>query len=333
MPAEFPLVQSETDAQHANELLAQLASFAAGADAVAHLAHWQQLTENLVGLLYSPLSCGDTAAQIDQCAGMLMRLVGADPDLAIFRVVSDHPDKLARYSVTHALHTASLVSIIARRKDWPGSRELCGIKAALTMNISITALQDELSRHVGPLSPEQRELINSHPLASRRLLAQLGIADNDWLDAVVQHHEQADGRGYPFGLKEISPLADAIRTADVFAAKLSPRIHRTGMLSPRAASEIFKHSSASYFGATIIRELGLYPPGCLVQLSTGETAMVLRRTADPMFPEVALLTDDEGRPRDTPQHCATGTSGKRTVKCAAANPALATRFTPEQLYC
>lgn len=301
-------------------------------DASACLTQWQQLTEHLAGLLYTPLGCGDTLAQIEQCAGMLRRLTQQDTDLAVFLTVSDHPDKLARYSVVHALHTAALVAIIAQRKNWRAADELCGIKAALTMNIAVTQLQDELAHQSEPLTPGQRQLIDQHPVAGRRLLQQLGVSDAAWLDAVAQHHEQADGHGYPLGTTDVSELADAIHTADVFAAKLSPRIHRSGMLSPRAVAEIFRHSSASYFGATLVRELGLYPPGCLVQLSSGETAMVVRRTSDPLAPEVALLTTDEGVPREAPLRCATGLAHRRTVKCAAANAALATRFSVESLF-
>jgi HD-GYP domain-containing protein (c-di-GMP phosphodiesterase class II) len=304
----------------------------AAAATSVRLAQWQLLTEHLSGVLYAPLTCGDVAAQIGQCAGMLRRLVHEDADLAIFLVVNDHPGKLARYSAAHALHTATLVSLIARRKDWSPATELCGIQAALTMNIAMSQMQDELAQQSAPLTPEQRQIVQQHPLAGRRLLMQLGVTDADWLDAVTQHHEQADGRGYPYGARHVCQLADAIHTADVFAAKLSPRIGRSGMPSPRAAAEIFKHSSASYFGATVIRELGLYPPGCLVQLSSGETAMVLRRTGDPLCPEVALLTTDEGQMLTTPHRCLTGAAHQRTVKCAAANPALVARFAAESLY-
>ena len=104
------------------------------------------------------------------------------------------------------------------------------------------------------------------------MLRQLGVTDEDWLIAVAQHHEQPDGKGYPQGLTEINQTADALRTCDVFGAKLSPRISRSGMLSTRAARKSSRQRSAGYFGATIIRELGLYPPGCLVELNTGEQA-------------------------------------------------------------
>lgn len=318
-PAE-PITLSPTDSAQQAALAPQ------------RLQQWADLTDTLTPLLHDPISCGDTIAQFEQCAGQLKRLVAEDPDIAIFLVVAEHADKIARYGVVHALHTATLVSLIARRKNWPAPRELSAIKAALSMNLSITRLQDELVLQTAPLTPEQRQQITMHPVASRKLLAQLGAADTDWLDAVAQHHEQADGRGYPYGAKDVHPLADAIHTADVFAAKLSPRINRSGMLSPRAAAEIFKHSSASYFGATLIRELGLYPPGCLVLLSSGETAMVLRRTADPLQPEVALLTTDEGQMLDTPHRCATGLAHQRSVKCAAAHPALVARFSSAQLF-
>ena len=191
MPNE-PLLATAQAAVH--PLRPEPSSDAAAAASV-RLAQWQLLTEHLAGVLYAPLTCGDVPAQVNQCAGMLRRLVHEDADLAIFLVVNDHPGKLARYSAAHALHTATLVSLIARRKDWSPATELCGIQAALTMNIAMTQLQDELAQQSSPLTPEQRQIVHQHPLAGRRLLMQLGVTDTDWLDAVLQHHEQAEQAG------------------------------------------------------------------------------------------------------------------------------------------
>lgn len=289
-------------------------------------SRWQDLSEWLEPLLLNPGNSTSFVADINHCSHTLVKLVDEDPDLAIFHIVHASPEKMARYGIVHAMHTGMLITLVGRRKDWVGPRIDSAVKAALTMNLSITALQIVLAQQVEPPTAEQRQAIAAHPLATWHMLRQLGVTDEEWLIAVAQHHEQPDGKGYPQGLTDLDQTADALRTCDVFGAKLSPRISRSGMLSTRAAAEIFRQRSAGYFGATIIRELGLYPPGCLVELNTGEQGVVIRRTNDPMSPEIVLLTDELGQQRQTPIKTRTGRAHGRSVIGASENDAVAKYF-------
>ncbi|MDE1997794.1 MAG: hypothetical protein KGI91_01415 [Burkholderiales bacterium] len=289
-------------------------------------SQWQDLSEWLEPLLLNPGNSSGFVADINRCSHNLVELVEADPDLAIFHIVHACPEKMARYGILHSMHTGMLVTLVGKRKDWVHSRIDSAVKAALTMNLSITALQITLAQQVEPPTSDQRQAIAAHPLATWHMLRQLGVTDEDWLIAVAQHHEQPDGKGYPQGLTEVNQTADALRTCDVFGAKLSPRVSRSGMLSTRAAAEIFRQRSAGYFGATIIRELGLYPPGCLVELNTGEQGIVVRRTRDPMSPEIVVLTNELGERRETPIKTATGKAHGRSVIGAAENDAVGTYF-------
>lgn len=293
---------------------------------------WSQLREGLTPLLLTPQACPDFLSELSQQALRLMQLVHQDPDLAIFHVIRATPDKVLHYGVLHSIHTAILLCLIGGRKNWNAIYTVGAIKAALTMNLSITALQTTLAQQTTPLTPDQRQSIDRHPQDSAALLETLGVDDEHWLRAVWQHHERPDGKGYPHHLTEVTQWADALRTCDVFGAKVSPRISRVGMLSPQAAEAIFRQRSTGYFGATIIRELGLYPPGCLVTLSSGETAVVLRRTSSPMQPEVALLTTVNGHALETPIRCPTGQVHRRSIQGAAADADLSTRFSTETLF-
>ena len=260
-------------------------------------ALWQELSDDLSPLLFTPHAHPDFLHALRVCACQVMTLARLDADVAIFHMVHATEDKVHRYATLHALHAlhvGMLMALVGLRKDWGDARTLSGVQAALTMNISVMALQNDLALHHGPLDASQQRLIHAHPLASWQQLRDLSVTDDDWLTAVAQHHEQADGSGYPQGLNRLHHLADALRTCDVFGAKISPRAGRPGLLTPRAATEIFKQRSAGYFGATIIRELGLYPPGCLVELRTGEHAVVIRRNVDPAAPDVVLLCDRAG---------------------------------------
>jgi HD-GYP domain-containing protein (c-di-GMP phosphodiesterase class II) len=293
---------------------------------------WHLLSEKLEPLLLEPTQNADFVCALTDCAAELVRAVGADPDWAIFQVVHPSPEKLARYGVLHAMHTGILMCLIGRRKDWHEQRIATAVRAALTMNITITALQTGLAHQIDVLDDVQRAVINDHPLASARCLRELGVTEAEWLTAVEQHHEQPNGQGYPQGLTEVSILADALRTCDVFGAKMSSRVGRKGMLSPRAAAEIFRQRSAGYYGATIIGVLGLYPPGCLLRLSTGEAAVVLRRSTDPKYPYVALLTDANDVALVEPKTSMTGAPHGREVLGALADTRLAGTFSVDGFY-
>ena len=90
-----------------------------------------------------------------------------------------------------------LVCLVGRRKDWPDQRVAIAVKAALTMNLSITELQTTLARQEAPLTPEQRTAIRalilhgiySHDLSPEPLTIEAGIT------AVADGTDITKGRG------------------------------------------------------------------------------------------------------------------------------------------
>lgn len=72
----------------------------------------------------------------------------------------------------------------------------------------------------GPLTPEERQVINQHPEAGYQLLHESGRATEEAQIIALQHHERDDGKGYPFGLhgNDIHPYARICRLADVYEA-------------------------------------------------------------------------------------------------------------------
>jgi HD-GYP domain-containing protein (c-di-GMP phosphodiesterase class II) len=252
---------------------------------------WQDLTDRLEPILAAPGEQANFGQAIEGCARTVLDLCRQDADVAVAYMVHDTPDKLQRYGILHSVHTAMLLALVARRRDWSPTLTFSAVQAGLTMNIAITGLQSDLAQQTEPLSLIQRADIHAHPQASVHRLRELGVTDEDWLMAVMQHHEQPDGKGYPAGITQVSLLADALRTCDVYSAKMAPRVGRSVMQSPKAATQIFRERSANYFGATLTREMGLYPPGTLVHLSSGQEALAMRRGADLGLPVVITLRD------------------------------------------
>jgi HD-GYP domain-containing protein (c-di-GMP phosphodiesterase class II) len=256
-------------------------------------ALWQQSMDR-VGQVLSSLPPGESDAVLDDVARPLTTLVERDPDLALFQVLRQSTNEHTQYGVNHSIHCAIAALLAARRMGWDAPESLRAFKAALTMNVSMLELQGQLAEQSAPLTPSQREAIHAHPMESVRMLELGGVEDPVWLTAVAQHHETSDGTGYPCRLSEVTPLAALLHQCDVYTSKLSPRKSRQALTADVAARRLFATSPADPAATALIKEFGLYPPGCFVSLASGETGMVVRRGPSAHAPLVAVMTNERG---------------------------------------
>lgn len=281
--------------------LVDLAELHRGPDLIRHApaellpALWQDNMERVARLLQH--SRAETfRAALDEVSEPVTALVDRDPDLAIFQVLRQEVTAATSYGIEHSIHCAIVCRLVAQRLQWGADEATRAFKAALTMNLSMLELQGVLATQKVPPTDEQRREIHSHPIRSREMLVAAGVTDVDWLRAVEQHHEQPDRSGYPFGIHDPSELATLLQRADVYTAKLSSRSTREAMPADRAGREIFMRDPANPITAALVKEFGVYPPGCYVALATGETGIVVKRGPTVMAPVVAVMTDRHGEP-------------------------------------
>jgi hypothetical protein len=242
-----------------------------------------------------------------------LALVERDPDLAIFQVLSQGAGVDAAYGVRRSLHSAITACLVAQRLAWQPAEVERAFKVALTMNLSMLALRGELARQRTPPTPEQRVQLQSHPMRSVQMLQRAGVADADWLQAVLQHHEQEDGSGYPSGRSDVCELASLARRADVYTSKLAARNTRDAMTADAAGRAIFMQDPAHPMTQALVKEFGIYPPGSMVRLCSGEAAIVVRRGPSVTTPVVACFTDAGDRPMAKPYRVATSEPGRGVV--------------------
>lgn len=219
----------------------------------------------------------------------------ADTAIAIIMTTVDH----RRYAIVHSLHVAVLCELLAHRLGWEKSRRMDLLCAALSMNISMLESQQQLANQNAPLSAEQARMIRQHPTESVAILRQAGVDSAAWLSIVEDHHETRSGTGYPRGIKDLSDEAALLRTLDVFCAKISPRLHRQPMSGTQAARVLFSEAgmaSNNPFIPSLIKEIGVYPPGSFVKLNNSETAIVYKRTSSIKAPLVISLVNPLGIP-------------------------------------
>jgi hypothetical protein len=93
-----------------------------------------------------------------------------------------------------------------------------------------------------------------------------------------------------------------VRFADTFIAMHSERAGRGALPARQVARELYTQSAANPLAALVIKEFGIFPPGCYVRLASGETAVVVKRGADAAKPHVAALLNRKGDPMAVPAH-------------------------------
>jgi HD-GYP domain-containing protein (c-di-GMP phosphodiesterase class II) len=263
---------------------------------------------------------------LEDVAGPVQALIERDSDLAIFQVLRQDGNGFTQYGVNHSIHAAITSFLVAQRLGWDASSMQKVFKVALTMNLSMLELQGQLALQTTPVTPEQREAIHAHPQRSVEMLQLAGITDTDWLEAVAHHHVAPDGTGYPSGVQAVNDLAALVRRADIYTAKLSPRSGRDAMAADRAGRAMFMYDPGNSMTAALVKEFGVYPPGCFVKLVSGETAVVVKRGPSVITPLVAALTTPSGTalvdplPRDTSkvEHAISGVIGEQSVQVKLA---------------
>ncbi len=292
---------------------------------------WEQRTWELDALLKAVGRDSDQAPRIEAFADSHIALVDKQIEAALFVCIRQDDRRFALYGLTHALHTATVVLLCARQLDWTTDRARIAVRAALTMNVSMLELQARMAEQSDPPGKRQLDEIRTHTERSAQMLRHSGVADEEWLQTVLDHHEQPGGGGYPRGTAEIGEMARVLRVADVFMAKISPRALRAPLFPQVAARQLYQDEKGSPIAGALIKSLGVYPPGDFVKLKNGETAVVVQRSAASHAPLVAVLLDGAGRavhgaPRRDTAEAACAITGPATERAGLP------RVLPETVY-
>lgn len=241
------------------------------------------------------------AGAIDDATDQLLALIQAAPDVALAQVVRQPSGGGGHYGVRHSIHAATASQAAARFLGWSDADQRRAFQAALTMNIAMVDLQARLATQVSPLTARQREAIQDHPHRGAQMLVEAGIQDEAWLQAIRLHHELPDGSGYPAGTSESSELAEMLRFADVYTARLSDRADRPAISARQAGRELHQMGQTSPLAGALIKAFGIFPPGSVVRLVSGEMGIVVRNGEKAYHPHVAILTTSTGEPRLSPR--------------------------------
>jgi putative two-component system response regulator len=124
-------------------------------------------------------------------------------------------------------------------------------------DIGKIGISDSVLNKRGPLSPEETEILKSHPIIGWRMAEPLAPTLKGALEVIRHHHERLDGSGYPDGLKgeDISMVARIMAVADIYDALVTDRPYRRGMAKDKALADIEQEAEEGLIDANVVSHL------------------------------------------------------------------------------
>lgn len=266
------------------------------------MQQWSDLETRLHVLLLAPEREQTFSTTLEEVHGSMIALLELDADSSLYWLFQLAASSTVAYSASHAMICGALCHLVAPELGLTAQERRNLTLAALTMNLSMTQLQDVLAAQAEPPSVQQRAQIDTHAARSAQKLRELGVSDANWLQTVENHHA-ADGT--------ISVATRVLQATDRYAAIISPRETRPGRCVTDSARQVVARqgNTIDTVGHVLLKTVGICPPGTFVRLDNGCVAVVLRRSGKPGAPWVASVLDAQNHPIVEPELLNTANDG------------------------
>ena len=142
----------------------------------------------------------------------------------------DRIKKMDEYTFTHSVNTAFYAMFIAMWMELEEQDIINATQAGFLHDIGKIYIPDDILNKRGPLTNEEYEIIQRHPLYGYSLLNELSEFNLEVKRAVLFHHERIDASGYPLSATEdyVGLLPKIIAVADVYDAMTTNRVYKKG---------------------------------------------------------------------------------------------------------
>ena len=206
------------------------------------------------------------------------------------------------YTAQHSLNVCVLAIVLGRHLNFSEKdlniAGLCGMMHDMgKMLIPLTILNKP-----GKLEWNELHIMQSHTTLGHELLQSSDNMHPSAIETALTHHERLDGRGYPRQIKPsgISDYAKIVTIVDMYDAITSDRIYQKGR-THLEATHVLTNMSGTQLDPTLvikfIESLGVYPPGCLVEMTNGAIAIVIECNEKiKLRPKIIIILDEEKKP-------------------------------------
>ncbi|MDD6072576.1 MAG: response regulator [Clostridiales bacterium] len=201
------------------------------------------------------------------------------------------------YTYRHSVNVAVLSTILGMGMHLNRSmlEEVC--VAAIFHDLGKLMIDSDILNKPARLTPEEFQEIKKHPEMSVKLLKKRYKVTDASKEAVLHHHENEDGSGYPAGITgdEIPMYSKIIHVADVYDALTSKRPYKKPY-TPSEALEYLMGGCNILFDESVVRAfmkcVPVYPKGTTITLSDDRLAVVYENNPNPLRPKVKVETGE-----------------------------------------
>ncbi|MFM8608977.1 MAG: HD-GYP domain-containing protein [Burkholderiaceae bacterium] len=256
----------------------------------------RQVRTTLQDFMRSPRSAGErlrmlgheTALQVAGSEALVLHMLG---------------ERLNAGAQHHALNVMMLSLLLGQR---------AGLSPSELADLGMAALAHDAGEADIPAAvlrnPRRRrfeeDFYRQHVTLGLQMALQSGQFSPAALALIAEHHEAADGSGWPQGRRDAVRGARILAMADRFDRLCNPLADGVAALSPaEALARMVRHEAARFDAALLallVQLLGAHPPGSLVQLSDGSVAMVIGASTQADAPRVRLHAPELAR-EDAPE--------------------------------
>ena len=155
-----------------------------------------------------------------------------------------HCDRLSKYSIA-----------VAERLGLPEDLRVALRRGGLVHDIGKLAVPEHILLKPGPLTPDERKIMEQHTIAGERICAPLR-SFRHVLPIIRHHHEKQDGSGYPDGLKgdQIPLTARILQVTDIYDALSTDRPYRKALPAEKAFAIMRDEVKRGWWDGSVLAE-------------------------------------------------------------------------------
>ncbi|MCG9584509.1 HD-GYP domain-containing protein [Vibrio tubiashii] len=196
----------------------------------------------------------------------------------------------------HSLNVSVVAMMIAKAKQLSADQIKEVAFASLFHDMGKVKVPTAILRKPTPLTEPEKNYLKLHTKYGLEIAANMDSFPESARMVIAQHHELNDGSGYPEGLKEeqIDELTQIVSVANAYDNLCHSNIPSEQKIPYVALSHLYKNCKHHYNNenlSLLIKFMGIYPPGTVVQLSNDMVGLVISVNAQNILHPNVLIYD------------------------------------------
>jgi HD-GYP domain-containing protein (c-di-GMP phosphodiesterase class II) len=260
----------------------------------------EALTEG-IDSVFASASTGSAldVVKIKKSVEPMIDSVTRNPDACIWLARMKQEDQ---YTYRHSLGASIWAVALGRQLGLPRADLRSLAIGGMLFDVGKLRVDKELLQTSRSLTDDELQQVRNHVELGQEIIQGSGLMNQSVLDMVAYHHERHDGSGYPNGMHgdQIPVFARIAAIVDCYDAITSHRAYARAIPPSTAIKMLYEWKDIDFQAELVeafIQAVGIYPAGSLVELSSGEVAVVVAEyRARRLRPRVMVLMNKDKQP-------------------------------------